>query len=91
MKCDHMKDVDIDMQPRVDGFCEECAKIGDTWVALRVCKVCGHVGCCDSSKNRHARAHYHETSHPVLGPADGGDWLWCYPDSSYVDKDGALR
>ena len=36
--------------------CEECLASGDTWVHLRVCLSCGHVGCCDSSKNRHAPA-----------------------------------
>jgi len=34
--------------------CEECIKLGDRWVHLRMCLVCGHVGCCDSSKNKHA-------------------------------------
>jgi uncharacterized UBP type Zn finger protein len=66
--------------------CKECAELGDAWVQLRVCKTCGHVGCCDSSKNRHARAHFHETGHSVIGPASGAqDWLWCYEDDDYID------
>jgi hypothetical protein len=29
--------------------CEECLQMGDTWVHLRECLICGHVGCCDAS------------------------------------------
>jgi uncharacterized UBP type Zn finger protein len=92
MQCQHCDNVDPDLAPRVH-VCEECAKSGDTWVHLRVCKVCGHVGCCDSSKNRHARAHYHETGHAIIGSAEPGDrpWLWCYPDDAYVERDGTLK
>lgn len=87
MDCTHQDGVDPAMAPRVDGFCEECAKEGSHWVALRVCKTCGHVGCCDSSERRHARAHYHETGHAIMGPASGGhgDWLWCYICDAYVE------
>jgi hypothetical protein len=44
--------------------CEDCVKIGDTWVHLRLCLICGHVGCCDSSKNKHATKHFHKTPAP---------------------------
>jgi hypothetical protein len=43
------------------------------------------VGCCDSSKNRHARAHFHETNHPLIQSAERGeDWRWCYVDEVYL-------
>ena len=46
--------------------CEEGVRDGSNWVELRVCQTCGHVGCCDSSENRHARKHYEETGHPII-------------------------
>lgn len=92
MKCSHLDQVDLSVEARAEG-CEECLKTGDTWVALRVCKTCGHVGCCDSSKNRHARAHWEETGHPIIQPLTSGPapWTWCYPDNAYVEPDGTLR
>jgi uncharacterized UBP type Zn finger protein len=67
--------------PRTPGACEECVKEGTKWVALRECKDCGHVGCCDSSPGRHATRHYRETKHPVMRSVMAGDlWDWCYID-----------
>ncbi len=61
--------------------CEDCVKTGDRWVHLRMCLSCGHVGCCDSSKNRHATRHFHETQHPVMRSVEPGEsWVWCYVD-----------
>jgi uncharacterized UBP type Zn finger protein len=61
--------------------CEDCEKIGDTWVHLRECLLCGHVGCCDSSKNKHATQHFHSTKHPVMRSVEPGEsWGWCYVD-----------
>jgi CPA2 family monovalent cation:H+ antiporter-2 len=61
--------------------CEECLKMGDSWVHLRICMSCGHVGCCDSSKNKHATKHYHTTTHPIVRSLEPGeDWGWCYED-----------
>ena len=61
--------------------CEECLALGDTWVHLRVCMSCGHVGCCDSSKNRHARRHWEAAGHPIIKSAEPGeDWAWCFAD-----------
>ena len=61
--------------------CEECIKSGDTWVHLRMCTECGHVGCCDSSKNKHATKHFHHTKHPVVRSIEPGEsWMWCYVD-----------
>ncbi|MGE5645089.1 MAG: ubiquitin carboxyl-terminal hydrolase 14 [Acidobacteriota bacterium] len=62
-------------------ICEECVKAGDTWVHLRMCLICGHVGCCDSSKNKHATRHFHETKHPLIRSIEPGErWVWCYVD-----------
>jgi monovalent cation:H+ antiporter-2, CPA2 family len=61
--------------------CEECVQLGDRWVHLRVCMHCGHVGCCDSSKNKHATKHFHATGHPVMRSIEPGEeWGWCYVD-----------
>ena len=61
--------------------CEECLKTGGRWVHLRLCLSCGHVGCCDSSPNRHATKHFHDTSHPLVQSFQPGeDWIWCYVD-----------
>jgi uncharacterized UBP type Zn finger protein len=61
--------------------CKECLEIGDTWVHFRICMICGHVGCCDDSKNRHATAHFHETGHPIMKSFETGeDWMWCFVD-----------
>jgi uncharacterized UBP type Zn finger protein len=83
-KCTHEKDHVKNVKPSNKG-CEDCLKTGDTWVHLRMCLECGHVGCCDSSKNRHARAHFHATEHPIVRSAERGeDWRWCYIDEAYL-------
>ncbi|MDE1887944.1 MAG: UBP-type zinc finger domain-containing protein [Gammaproteobacteria bacterium] len=65
--------------------CPECVAKGDAWVRLRICMICGHVGCCDSSRNRHARAHYQSTGHPIIKTIEAEpDWAWCYPDDTYL-------
>lgn len=61
--------------------CEDCVKLGDGWVHLRLCMSCGHVGCCDSSKNRHATRHFRHTGHPLVRSIEPGErWVWCYAD-----------
>jgi uncharacterized UBP type Zn finger protein len=68
-------------RPRTPEGCEECLRLGDEWVHLRLCEECGHVGCCDSSKNKHATKHYHATKHPVIASLQPGErWKWCYVD-----------
>lgn len=65
--------------------CEECLRIGDEWVHLRMCLVCGHVGCCDTSKNQHATAHFHGTGHPVMKSIETFEsWAWCFVDEEYI-------
>jgi uncharacterized UBP type Zn finger protein len=66
--------------------CEECLRSGSRWVKLRLCLACGHVGCCDSSPNRHATKHYHATQHPVIRSYEPGEqWAYCYPHEAYLD------
>jgi uncharacterized UBP type Zn finger protein len=61
--------------------CEECVKMGDRWVHLRMCLICGNVGCCDSSKNKHATKHFHAIGHPLMRSIEPGEtWVWCYVD-----------
>jgi len=74
-------------QPKTKG-CEECLKMGDTWVHLRLCEICGHVGCCDSSKNKHATKHYRATGHPIIKSFERGeDWMYCYTDDVMFEVD----
>jgi uncharacterized UBP type Zn finger protein len=74
-----------DVTPSADG-CEDCLRIGSWWVHLRLCMTCGHVGCCDSSPNRHASKHAAETSHPIVRSIEPGeDWMWCYVDEVVLE------
>jgi len=82
---DHLKPVASASASYAKG-CEECLKIGGTWVHLRECLVCGKVGCCDSSPNKHATKHFHATKHPVMRSVEPGeDWGWCYVDEVTVE------
>ena len=63
--------------------CEECNKEGTSWVALRLCLSCGHVGCCDSSPGRHATRHFVDTDHPVMVALPNKAWRWCYIHKAY--------
>ncbi len=75
-----------DPEPRTPQGCEECLKTGDAWVHLRLCLTCGHVGCCDSSKNKHATKHYGHTHHPTIRSFQPGeDWRWCYVHELFVE------
>jgi uncharacterized UBP type Zn finger protein len=61
--------------------CDDCVRISGTWLHLRMCLSCGHVGCCDSSPNRHAARHYRRTTHPLVRSIEPGEhWIWCYAD-----------
>ena len=65
--------------------CEEYLQTGDTWVHLRECLTCGHIGCCDASTNRHATKHFQATGHPIVQSFQPGeDWRWCYVDNMLV-------
>jgi len=68
--------------------CEECLAVGDTWVHLRLCRTCGHVGCCDSSKNKHATKHFRSSHHPIVSSLEPGEnWSWCYADEVAMELD----
>lgn len=83
-ECTHLDQI-IEVVPSADG-CEECLQMGDSWVHLRLCLSCGHVGCCDASKNKHATKHYTKTSHPIIRSFEPGEsWLWCYPDQLFME------
>jgi uncharacterized UBP type Zn finger protein len=79
-KCTHLDQIRR-VTRRTQG-CEECEKIGDEWVHLRQCMICGKVGCCDDSKNKHATRHFHETAHPIIRSLEPGEEhdYWCYVD-----------
>ena len=65
--------------------CKACLESGDTWVHLRICLSCGHVGCCESSKNKHAEKHFRQVDHPIIQSFEEGEnWAWCYIDQSYL-------
>ncbi len=79
--CKHILKADKTLKPKTPEGCEECLKIGDTWVHLRLCLTCGHVGCCDSSKNKHATKHFQATKHPVIKSFQPDEnWMWCFVD-----------
>ena len=80
-RCTHTDQVEIlDVPGQVEG-CEDCLRMGGTWVHLRMCQTCGHIGCCDNSPNRHATAHHGQTRHPIIRSAEPGEeWSWCYED-----------
>jgi uncharacterized UBP type Zn finger protein len=84
--CSHLDQIQKKVKPQTKG-CEECLKTGEKWVHLRMCLVCGHVGCCDSSPGRHATRHFVETNHPVMRSAERGEtWAWCYIDNVYIES-----
>ena len=77
--CEHLRSAND--SPATAKGCQECLVSGDRWVQLRRCLECGHVGCCDSSKNEHATAHFKITAHPVVKTFERGEnWKWCYVD-----------
>jgi uncharacterized UBP type Zn finger protein len=81
--CSHLDQVEILRPPAEIAGCEECLKIGGTWLHLRMCQTCGQIGCCDSSPNRHASRHARDAEHPVLRSVEPGeDWSWCVIDEA---------
>ncbi|MFI7606114.1 UBP-type zinc finger domain-containing protein [Micromonospora sp. NPDC049366] len=81
MSCAHLTEAGT-AEPRTTAECPDCVAIGSTdWVHLRACLTCGHVGCCDSSPNRHATKHFEQTGHPVMRSIEPGEsWRWCFVD-----------
>lgn len=84
--CTHLEQIENPAPKTPDG-CEECLETGDKWVHLRLCEICGHIGCCDSSKNKHATKHFHQTNHPIIKSFEKGeDWGWCYVDELMIEQ-----
>ncbi len=78
--CTHLDQIETTPEPSAEG-CEDCLKMGGRWVHLRLCLSCGHVGCCDSSPNKHATKHFQSSGHPLVQSHEPGeDWIWCYVD-----------
>jgi uncharacterized UBP type Zn finger protein len=85
MECKHFDDL-APVELSSTRGCEECLKMGSYWVHLRECLNCGHVGCCDSSPNKHATKHNHVTKHPVIRSIQPGEtWGYCYADDVMVE------
>jgi uncharacterized UBP type Zn finger protein len=79
MRCEHVLDLEP-VPPRSRG-CEECLRLGMSWVHLRLCLTCGHIGCCDSSPGKHATKHFQHSTHPVMASFEQGErWAWCFVD-----------
>ena len=84
LECSHTEQ--IRPVPAQSEGCAECLAIGSSWVHLRKCLSCGHVGCCDSSRNRHATKHFRATAHPIVASHEPGeDWAWCYVDELILE------
>ena len=83
--CTHLDRVQ-DVTARTPDGCEECLALGWQWVHLRLCLTCGHVGCCDNSRGKHATKHFHRTTHPIIRSFQPGEsWGWCYVDELFMD------
>ena len=81
--CEHLNSIQA-VTPHTQG-CEECLQTGDSWFHLRLCLSCGHVGCCDQSKNKHATKHFQSSGHPIIQSFERGeDWRWCFVDRQEV-------
>jgi uncharacterized UBP type Zn finger protein len=84
-ECTHLDTV-RDLTPHTPQGCEECLAMKATWVHLRLCLQCGHVGCCDDSPNKHATKHFHSTKHPIIRSFERGeDWGWCFVDEVFLE------
>lgn len=84
-ECAHLDQINI-TEP-MKQVCEQCVATGDEWPALRMCLVCGFVGCCDLSVNKHMRAHYETTGHPLIRSIYEADaWIWCYEDNAILSS-----
>jgi monovalent cation:H+ antiporter-2, CPA2 family len=83
--CRHLETIEP-VLPSAYG-CEDCLRMGTTWVHLRICLTCGYVGCCDTSPQRHARAHYEGEGHPIIASLESGeDWAYCFLDDETIES-----
>ncbi|MDZ4770560.1 MAG: UBP-type zinc finger domain-containing protein [Chloroflexota bacterium] len=84
--CEHFTTQNKHAAPNTNG-CEDCLKTGDKWVHLRVCLECGHVGCCNSSKNKHATKHFHDIGHAMIRSLEvGEEWGYCFAHDLFYDQ-----
>jgi uncharacterized UBP type Zn finger protein len=87
--CSHLEAAahrDTGVTPSAHG-CAECISMGASWVHLRLCLTCGHVGCCDSSPNKHASKHYKNERHPVARSYEPGErWAYCFADDEFIEE-----
>ena len=82
-ECAHLSAIQT-VTPAQRYECDECVKIGTSWVHLRTCQSCGVTLCCDNSPERHATRHAQISGHPVIASAEPGErWLYCYPDDAF--------
>ncbi len=82
-ECGHLEAIRF-VEPQTE-VCQECVELGDVWPALRMCLICGYVGCCDTSKNKHMKQHYEQTGHPLFRSIRLQEsWLWCYEDDAFL-------
>ena len=81
--CEHIKQIDPNIKP-MGTECKECREEGTRTVQLRMCLVCGHLGCCDSSEGMHATKHFQQTGHAVMTAFPDRKWKWCYVDKKYL-------
>ncbi len=84
-RCKHFDQIKA-VEPNTPNGCEECLESGDEWLHLRLCLICGHVGCCDDSKNTHATKHFKRTKHPLIKSFEPDEeWIWCYEDNALFE------
>lgn len=85
-RCEHFDGNEITEIPAGEQACRQCLDTGDSWVHLRMCMNCGHVGCCDSSTNQHARKHFTGHDHNLIRSAEPGEtWGYCYIHDQYTN------
>lgn len=83
-RCSHLDQMRRVAPSSTEG-CAECLALGDSWLHLRICLICGYVGCCDMAKNQHMQRHYQQTGHMLIQSfEEGEDWIWCYEDSALL-------
>ena len=79
--CTHLDTIEITELPEAVDGCQDCLAAGTQWFHLRICLACGHVGCCDSSPERHASKHAAASDHPIIHSLQPGeDWSFCFVD-----------
>lgn len=88
MTCKHADMITLDRPTEADkigAVCSDCVELGSDWLHLRICRTCGHVGCCDGSQNRHARAHAQAEDHPIIASMEPKEiWSYCFADEELV-------